>query len=68
MKYVRAFGRFWYGFIIGDDWRIAAGAVLALGISAGLARSEIPAWWFLPLAVVGLIGGSLWLAVRKLER
>jgi hypothetical protein len=68
MKYVRAFGRFWYGFIVGDDWRIAAGAILALGICAGLARSGIPAWWFLPLAVVGLIGGSLWLAVRKLER
>lgn len=30
MKFLKAFGRFWYDFIIGDDWKIAAAVVLAL--------------------------------------
>ena len=47
MRYLIAFGRFWYEFIIGDDWRIAAGVttVLALGavlIGAGLAGEWLP--------------------------
>jgi len=24
MRYVRAFGRFWWDFIVGDDWVVAA--------------------------------------------
>jgi hypothetical protein len=36
MKYLKAFGRFWYDFIIGDDWKIAAAVVLALAVLAGL--------------------------------
>ena len=32
MKYVKAFGQFWYDFVIGDDWKIAAAVVLALGV------------------------------------
>ena len=26
--------RFWWDFIVGDDWRIAAGVVLVLGVGA----------------------------------
>jgi hypothetical protein len=33
---VRAFGRFWYEFIVGDDWRIAAGVVAVLAFDAVL--------------------------------
>jgi hypothetical protein len=36
MRFVRAFGRFWYDFIVGDDWRIAAGVVVVLAAGAGL--------------------------------
>ena len=36
MRFVKAFGRFWYDFIIGDDWKIAAAVVLALSALAGL--------------------------------
>jgi hypothetical protein len=28
------FGRFWWDFIVGDDWRIAAGVTAALAIGA----------------------------------
>ena len=30
VRWIAAFGRFWYDFIIGDDWRIAAGVVSVL--------------------------------------
>jgi hypothetical protein len=56
---MRAFGAFWWDFVVGDDWRIAAGVVLALGATAGLAAAGVPAWWLLPLAVVALLGLSL---------
>ena len=36
MKFIRAFGQFWYDFIIGDDWKIAVAVVLALGLTAAL--------------------------------
>ena len=32
MKFLRGFGQFWYDFIIGDDWKIAAGVIVALVI------------------------------------
>ena len=30
MKFLKAFGQFWYDFIIGDDWKIAVAVVTAL--------------------------------------
>jgi hypothetical protein len=36
VRWVRGFGRFWYDFVIGDDWRIAAGVCLMLGVGAVL--------------------------------
>jgi hypothetical protein len=30
VKFLKAFGQFWYDFIIGDDWKIAVAVVLAL--------------------------------------
>jgi O-antigen ligase len=46
-------------FVIGDDWRIALGVAVALGVTAILATSTFSAWWVLPVAVVGLLGFSL---------
>jgi hypothetical protein len=34
MRAVRAFGRFWYEFLVGDDWRIVAGVTAILGLGA----------------------------------
>jgi hypothetical protein len=64
---LRAFGRFWYDFVVGDDWRVAAGVAVALATTWGLARSGVAAWWLLPLAVVLLLGLSL-LRVVKASR
>ena len=31
MKWISSFVRFWYDFVVGDDWRVAAGVAVALG-------------------------------------
>jgi len=41
MRLIRAFGRFWYDFVVGDDWRIAAGVVLVLAAGAALVASGV---------------------------
>ncbi|HEY1368770.1 MAG TPA: hypothetical protein VGF23_16740 [Gaiellaceae bacterium] len=54
MKVLRGVLRFVVDFVVGDDWRIALGVLVAIGIAAAL---EV--WWFLPLAVVALLYVSL---------
>jgi hypothetical protein len=39
MNRIKAFGQFWYEFIVGDDWRIAAGVVGVLAIGALATRA-----------------------------
>jgi hypothetical protein len=53
------FLRFWWDFVVGDDWRVAAGIAVAIGIAAGLVAGGVPAWWFLPLAVAAVLYASL---------
>jgi hypothetical protein len=65
MKYLRAFGRFWWNFIVGDDWRVAAGVAVALGLTSLLTHSGVNAWWLLPVAVAGLLAGSILRAARS---
>ncbi len=36
MRYLKSFGHFLYDFIIGDDWKIAAGVAVALATLAVL--------------------------------
>lgn len=61
----RGFAAFWWDFIVGDDWRLAAGVVLALGATAAVASTSVPAWWLVPLAVAGMLYLSLWRATRS---
>ena len=62
---LRSFGAFWYDFVIGDDWLVAAGVVIALALTYALSRTTVPAWWLLPLALVVLLPVSLWREARK---
>jgi hypothetical protein len=59
---VEALLRFLWDFVIGDDWRIAAGVVFAIGATALVAGASVAAWWILPVAVAGLLGLSVWRA------
>jgi hypothetical protein len=64
MRFLRSFLRFWYNFIVGDDWTVAAGVVLALAATALLAHVRVPAWWLLPAAVVVILNESVARATR----
>ena len=68
MRSLRAFAHFWYDFIIGDDWTVAVGIVLALAATAILAHTHLPAWWLLPIAAVALLATSLQRAHRIRKR
>jgi hypothetical protein len=60
MKQVRSIGAFWYDFVIGDDWRIAAVVVAGLALTALLVHVVgVNAWWLLPVAVFAALGWSL---------
>lgn len=59
MSRIAAFGRFWWDFIVGDDWASAAGVVTGLGLTAAL-----DAWWVLPIAVAVVLTLSLVRAAR----
>jgi hypothetical protein len=61
---MKRFGKFWWDFVVGDDWRVAVGIVLAFGITALLATTSVPAGWVLPLAVAAV----LWLSLRRVAR
>ncbi len=63
MSAITAFFRFWYDFIVGDDWTAAAAVVAALALTAGLAKLA-GVWVLLPLAVLAFLGVSLWKATR----
>ena len=51
MNYLKRFFAFWYDFIVGDDWTVAAGVVIAFALSA--------CWrWESPAAALGM--RNLW--------
>jgi hypothetical protein len=58
-RWLKGFALFWWDFIVGDDWRIAAGVVAALALTAALAHAGITAWWLLPLAAAAMLAVSL---------
>jgi hypothetical protein len=64
MRYVRAFGRFWWDFIVGDDWVVAAAVGLGLVLTGILTGLGIDAWWLLPIVVALALAGSLRRATR----
>lgn len=39
MKFLKSFGRFWYDFVVGDDWKIAVAMVVAIGGSVALLKT-----------------------------
>jgi hypothetical protein len=50
---------FWYGFIIGDDWTVAAAVAAALVVTWLLHTAGVTAWWLPPLVAVAATGASL---------
>jgi len=59
MRRAEQLARFLWDFVVGDDWRIAVGVVLALAVTAVVAGASVSAWWILPLAVAALLAFSV---------
>lgn len=58
-----AFWAFLYDFIVGDDWQITAGIVLAFAVTA-LVSAAPGAWWVVPIAVLALLPYGTLRAIR----
>ncbi len=65
MNHLTTFGRFWYDFIIGDDWRLALGVVITITVVAVAAHHGTDCWWLLPLGVAALLTMSVTHATRQ---
>jgi len=63
---VVAFGEFWIDFIVGDDWRIAAGIVISFILTATI---KVSAFTFVtvPVFVAAFLAYSLSRVVRALK-
>ena len=61
VRWVGGFLFFWYDFIIGDDWRVAAGVVMGFFVTHA---SGISAWWIMPLVVGAMLSFTLHEATR----
>jgi hypothetical protein len=59
MRRVRTFGRFWYDFVVGDDWRLAGSAVVALAVPTVVPQGPVPAWVIAPVVIVAALTVSV---------
>lgn len=53
-----------YDFVVGDDWRLALGVILALAVTAAAAAFGLPAWPAAPVIVLAVLVWSTLRAVR----
>ena len=59
MSHLRAFARFWWDFIVGDDWRAAAGIACLLALTWFLEDAGYDVWWLLPLGIAVVLVESV---------
>jgi uncharacterized membrane protein len=60
---IATFGAFWYNFLVGDDWQIAVGVVLAFVVTFAVSFSPL-AWVVVPVFVLALIPYGVKRALR----
>lgn len=68
MSFVIGFGRFWWDFIVGEDWKIAAGVAVVLAVGAVLvsgtglsdtAVTLLAGAGILAVVTASIVGGAL---------
>ena len=64
IRWIGGFLFFWYDFIIGDDWRVAAGVVAGFFAIHSLSVSS---WWLMPVVVAVLLSSTLLEATRPVK-
>jgi hypothetical protein len=57
--WVVGFGKFWYDFIIGDDWTVAVSVLIGLIVTGVLNSNHVVSWWLMPIIVVVMTGTSV---------
>jgi hypothetical protein len=67
MGFITGFIAFWYDFIVGDDWTVAAGVIIALGITALAVQSGVSAWPLLPLVIAVSLGWYAWRIAKSTD-
>lgn len=65
VSWVIGFAMFWYRFIVGDDWTLAASAGIGLAVTALLHARGVDVWWLVPAMVIVIIGLDLGRASRR---
>jgi hypothetical protein len=74
VRFLVGFGRFWWDFIIGDDWKIAAGVATILAAAAALvaethlsdtAISLLAGVGILAVVTISIIGGAVRVARER---
>ena len=68
MRYIVQFGRFWYDFIVGDDWTVAVAVAGLIAVTAAIAHTGTVAWPILPAGVAAVLGASVWRVRRAHSR
>jgi len=58
-SWIVAFARFWYRFIVGDDWTVALAVLIGLVVTGILNANHIVGWWLMPIVVVVMTGISV---------
>jgi hypothetical protein len=53
-----------WDFVVGDDWQLAVGVIIALGVAAIVAGAGATAWWIIPVVIGLLLFTSVWRAAR----
>jgi uncharacterized membrane protein len=64
IRWIGGFLFFWYDFIIGDDWRVAAGVIAGFFAIHSLGVSS---WWLMPVVVAVLLSSTLLEATRPVK-
>jgi uncharacterized membrane protein YoaK (UPF0700 family) len=66
---LRTFGRFWLDFVVGDDWRIAAGILVLVAAGAALVHGGVLRTGaiavLLPALLVALVAASILYDARR---
>ncbi|WP_334172463.1 hypothetical protein [Sinomonas sp.] len=60
MQKIKAFGMFWWNFLIGDDWTVAAAVAVGLAATWALSHAAaVPSWWLMPAVVLAVLPLSI---------
>ena len=65
MSYVRGFLYFWYDFLVGDAWDIAAGVVVALLVLAFVARAQPATTTWLGPLLAAVVIVLTWISLQR---